>query len=476
MSGIQKINLDQLLDHLNDHKLYGFGIQSFFGTYLTVHYVNRFARLRAKELFREVASYVWQRLRTKKNQNSTILAFDPNKPLLTFISERRHIFAMNARVAENLQGEFQGLMLYDGNTSSLHLTGPLFTKNQIIKALSFSSGAKYGEVLKGAMKKIRSFLKKHELSVLRTPVFYIHMKRQIALLELFDRSFKESKPKYILTESDCYGEIAPLIIAAKINNIPTFTQVHGMLHNKLGYYPLLADYLFCWGNLQKQRLIAWGIPSEKIIVTGATQLENKLEDRANLILPNAWDIKENRFFLLATNPMRQEIRMDLLKQFIACIGMLPKEWIGLVRIHPSESPHDYEKITEGNYRVFICGDDILDYKGTLSLADHVVIYNSAFAIDALIHNKAVSQLNVSDSELGEMKAIIEMGAIPSFEHYSDLAVHCIRYEKDTLFKDHWTERRKNFVEQYCEDFGSSAAFNMVSFIKTKLNEPEKETV
>ncbi len=170
MGGVQKINLDQLLDHLKDHKLYGFGIQVIsFGTYLTVHYVNRFAKLRARELFRELASYALQRVRAKKIKNSSILAFDPDKPLLTFISERRHIFEMNARIAENLQGEIQGLMLYHGNKAALQLTGPLFTKNQIIKALSFSFGGRYTEVFKGAMKKIRSFFEGHELSVLRMP-------------------------------------------------------------------------------------------------------------------------------------------------------------------------------------------------------------------------------------------------------------------------------------------------------------------
>ncbi len=137
--------------------------------------------------------------------------------------------------------------------------------------------------------------------------------------------------------------------------------------------------------------------------------------------------------LLATNPMQQQIRMDLLNQFIACIGILPKEWIGLVRIHQYEGPQDYEKITEGNSRVFYCVDIFLILIGTLSLADYVVILVTLLAmtrsITRLFHNS-----NVSDSELGEMKAIIEAGAIPSFEQYSDLAEHCIRYEKDTHSK------------------------------------------
>ncbi len=53
--------------------------------------------------------------------------------------------------------------------------------------------------------------------------------------------------------------------------VKTFVELHGALGGKHGLVPLTADFMFVWGRAQKNRLIEWGCPAEKLIVSGSSR-------------------------------------------------------------------------------------------------------------------------------------------------------------------------------------------------------------
>ena len=51
--------------------------------------------------------------------------------------------------------------------------------------------------------------------------------------------------------------------------IPTYTLVHGTLGPRcIGFYPLLADTVFCWGKIDREKFLAAGVAPERAVIAG----------------------------------------------------------------------------------------------------------------------------------------------------------------------------------------------------------------
>ena len=98
--------------------------------------------------------------------------------------------------------------------------------------------------------------------------------QQVAGLQEF---LRRAEPAAVVTEYDRNGLWAPLVLSARTLGIPTYTLVHGTLGQRCnGFYPLLADTVFCWGKIDRDKFLAAGVAPERALIGGCPRLTREL--------------------------------------------------------------------------------------------------------------------------------------------------------------------------------------------------------
>ncbi len=88
---------------------------------------------------------------------------------------------------------------------------------------------------------------------------------------------RTTQPAVILTDYDRNSMWSCLVLSARLLGIPSVTLVHGVMHkDAIGYSPVLADKIICWGESDRSKLINAGEPPEKILIGGCPRLSSDL--------------------------------------------------------------------------------------------------------------------------------------------------------------------------------------------------------
>ncbi len=278
---------------------------------------------------------------------------------------------------------------------------------------------------------------------------------------------EEIKPRIIITEQDRYGSIAPLVLAARKYEIPTITLMHGMIDNPVGFTPVLADYIFCWGAIQKRQLLEWEVPEEKICITGAPQLsrisscdEIEARNKLNLSL-------DKKVVLFASTTVTESLRLKLAEEFCKAITQLDARHVGVYKLHPVEKISFYAKIMQSYPKIrFITNELTLDE--SLVIGQVVCLFSTAFGFDAIIKQKPVIILNLDNSQLGSSKLLIEKAKVPVAESAEELIQ--IISALDTIYN--WKASEK-FLHNYCIYFEEEAAMKAIETARRLLKKQVK---
>ena len=90
-------------------------------------------------------------------------------------------------------------------------------------------------------------------------------------------------------------------MASKKLNIPSFSLMHGNVHNDFGYVPILADQLLVWGRFQKDLFIKKaGANKDQIKVVGAPQFSDDILINKEDVLKKLCIGKHKKIIVLAT--------------------------------------------------------------------------------------------------------------------------------------------------------------------------------
>ncbi|MCB9239860.1 MAG: hypothetical protein H6608_01900 [Flavobacteriales bacterium] len=317
-----------------------------------------------------------------------------------------------------------------------------------------------------AIKTFHQFLKKEKLAAYRLLPFIIHIQRQIGWVDLFERSFQFSTPSVVVTEYDRYNEITALIIAANQNKIPTITLTHGLLNFRFAYAPLVANDILCWGEAQREMLLNWGVSQHRIHITGAVQLRDTRNEKGVLKGLPEYKPGNHKVLLLATNPI-EAVRQDLISFFTEVINCLSDDWIGLIRLHPSESSQDYLPYLVSE-RTTILESDKVSYDESMATADVVGVFNSAFAIDSMMVGIPTVQFDITKQFEGAVKDMVQRNLLKAFSNPKQCAEYVEALMTDGKTKDEWKSQNKRFRKDYCVACGREAARNVVCEINKIL--------
>ncbi len=207
---------------------------------------------------------------------------------------------------------------------------------------------------------------------------------------------KKTKIKAIITDYDRHHIWATLILAAKSNDIKSFTHLHGLIYkgSEYAYTPLIADIVFCWGNLHKETLMRFGESESKLIITGSPRfsVEKVNEDLEGL------------YYTLILNPSVNKI-----ESFVYELLEIAKEKNKRVaiKLHPSQHINDFIIYADWGIKIWSYSDSSI--KEIVELTDIFFVTSSGFAFDLCFYNKPIIVLSFL-ADIGSSQILIDFGA------------------------------------------------------------------
>ena len=218
------------------------------------------------------------------------------------------------------------------------------------------------------------------------------------------RFFQEARSvKSLLLDEDVLPSKNAFCQVARQYGVASFVECHGSVGHKIGFLPLTADRIFVWGRAQKGKLVQWGCPGERIIVSGCSRyrpyqaLEGKevkakvakrlkLDPSKKIVLAAPTPVPSRRFLWEKTMVKANWEMLDALR---SVTHETNSQFV--IKIHPRDQ-------RLGEYREWVQSQKLAD-RGVVirefdsllltKAVDLVIVYSSTFAIDAFAMGKPV---------------------------------------------------------------------------------------
>jgi len=269
----------------------------------------------------------------------------------------------------------------------------------------------------------------------------------------------------VVADHDRFYLWAPLVLVARTQGVPTFALMHGTFGAACaGYYPILADTLFCWGELQREMLAAVGAARERVVVAGCPRLTRGLpltpvEARHKMGLD-----PKRPVVMLATAPYRLPLRRRLVEVFGEALEGIG-EWTGVVRLHSSERLEAYEELRARFPAIRFIANDEAALDVALAATDVVVVHSSGFGSDALVKSRLTVVLDVIDLPLGHGQELIDYAGCPRARSAAELKKVLVKLLYDEAERKRLGEAAEQYVARFCEYFGDDSAARIVEHVR-----------
>ncbi len=284
------------------------------------------------------------------------------------------------------------------------------------------------------------------------------------------------RPAAIVTEYDRSSRWSCLLLAARSLDIPTFTLQHGVLGDDgIGYVPLVADKIFCWGESARDVLLRCGVSPERIVLGGCPRLDRQLtvttsQARAKLGLDATKPV-----VMLATAPYAELDRTRLVEIFAGCIERL-LDTTGIVRLHPSEKLDDYGKLAAAHPAIRFFENRAATIDESLAAADVVVVHNSGIGGDAVVKGRLAIVADLAPSPLGHGRDLVEQAGCPCVQSAADLLATVRTLLLDDAARCRQHARADRFVDRFCAYFGRDSARQIVRTVMEPVAAKQESAV
>ena len=329
-------------------------------------------------------------------------------------------------------------------------------------------GKEYLKCLPEWSKKLRCLCREHRLPkgayALLTLNMLYNAQSVAGCLTLLSRW----KPSIIVTEYDRNIYWSCLVLAAKALGIPTVTLVHGVMNeNALGYTPVLADRILCWGRIQRDKLIEEGENPEKILVTGCPRLTRELplsseQAREKIGL----DLKKDTI-MLATSPIDHEVMQRTVSVFCEAAEK-SGNWNAFVRLHPSENIDTYSDLAKKYPSVHFYKSSAFSLDDALAAIDIAVVRDSGVGSDALVKGKMAIVLSVDGPPLGHGAELVDKARCPLVSSSDELIDGVQQLLFDETKKRTAYAAAERYVNDFCVAYGKDAAERIAKIVKIRL--------
>jgi hypothetical protein len=265
------------------------------------------------------------------------------------------------------------------------------------------------------------------------------------------------RPVAVVTEYDRAGLASALVLAARSLRIPTFSLQHGVLdRDAAGYVPVIADRMFCWGEMHRRLMIAAGQDPANLAIGGCPRLTRELPADPQQVRKHLNINPSQRVAMLGASPVQPEQRRLLASWFCDAVSQLDGV-SGLVRLHPSENLEFYADMARNHPRIRFMDNSQFTLDESLAATDVVVVHNSGIGSDALVKRRLVAVVDIPDVPLGHGKDLIEQAGCPRAAGPEELAAALRRLLFDEEGRRRHFDTADRFVDDFCAYFGQDSA-------------------
>ncbi len=109
-----------------------------------------------------------------------------------------------------------------------------------------------------------------------------HGPRQRRLIEQIDAHFRRVRPDALVLDEDATPLARAAVALGRRYGAGSFVVQHGVPYCRFGFTPPAADRILVWGRSSRQKLIDWGVPAQRIRVTGSPQHDHLRQELQRL--------------------------------------------------------------------------------------------------------------------------------------------------------------------------------------------------
>lgn len=279
---------------------------------------------------------------------------------------------------------------------------------------------------------------------------------QLRSVSFWDYYFSRSttKPKCIVTEFDRNSVSSALILSAKKYNIISITLTHGVICD-YGFTPLLADYIFCWGELQQNQLKEQGVPPQKIIVTGNPMVKTFDQKEVS---------QSEKVVCFAISPeILNRLMIELFISAVERIGAIK----GMIKLHPSLQKKNYLWINNLSSKIIVKDYTEITNKELFEKIDLLIVHQSGIANEALASGIPVVVLEPDgEGNFSELqKELINSAGCRAAVNQNQLIAILNDFISDPKSFGEWSkERSKKYLEYLFEKTGEDSIQAMITGI------------
>jgi len=292
--------------------------------------------------------------------------------------------------------------------------------------------------------------------------------------------FEDNNFSSILVWSEIGSTEQILVKLAKQKGIPVILLQHGLFFdsgingafemNKFqGVYPVDADEIIVWGEVEKNHQILAGIPENKIHVLGSPIFDNfsenidNIESQTNIItLATSGPVKENVFDLTVNTIEKNIETIKIISQLVDKFNKKLK-----IKIHPSPDEFDptelvqkinkeIEVVKNGNITEIIKKSDIF-----------IVIDISTVIINAQLLRKPVVSATVKDSGYGVPSVLTTNSCLQV--NSKDFETKFQKILTDEEFKSKILQNGDQYIKNYLKNVGTSSEKILNFLVNYKSN-------
>ncbi len=293
--------------------------------------------------------------------------------------------------------------------------------------------------------------------------------KQTQKLFFFLEYIEHSKPKAVLTDHDRQMINSSLILAAKAKGVPTFTFIHGSTDPAPDFIPLLADYMFCWGQYHYRQFKQLGVEENRLLITGNPKLRSEIYADANKMRASL-QIRDSLVFSFTPNPIDAEEKIKMALQFCSAASQL-KNVKAIIKLHPNETKTEYTLVQNDFPEITLLSSDELTNDELFAVSNLIVCHNSTIAIDALIKKIPVIIFRPQfiSFPLGIGLDLINKAGCPDASNSAELS-ELFRKMQSEVERNKVVEKSRSYVNDYCDLFGDEAAKKIIECIHTTKNQ------
>ncbi len=390
-----------------------------------------------------------------------------NKILFTVIEERPNLLGMIKPITDTFSTNEFYVFSYSDHLNNL-FWGRLIAWNQI-PPINHKIWRKNIKLLKKDwIKKIDKWREKHGISLAVKTKIINNLFSQTIYLESLINFLSIAKPKLIVTESDRYFFCSALISAGNKLNIPTVTLLHGVISDNIGYTPLIADKILVWGEQQAKKLKKLGVLEEQISICGAPHLtRERILNKEDIL--SKLDLRKSKPVVLLGSCNIDEHDMHKLVTLF-CEGLNSCEnYTPVIKLHRSESKELYASEIKKYHNVRFFSHDEITLEESLSIADYVCAYNSAYTIDALVKGIPLIIIDIQSAEPGIADELINDAKCMTTSCAKQIPELIEKFQSNTHFASVIMNNQETYVREFCQYFGKESANVIQDYLYTCIN-------